>query len=98
MVDPQPELFPFRGAIKEKSGIRIVAISDAEVSKILAIDEGHFVDVKAIETSPANLTRAIAALSNAEGGELFIGVDENTATKKTDRKLSKNLPKPIYVL
>ena len=49
---------------------------------MLRIEEGHFVDVKAVDTSPAGLTRAIAALSNAEGGELFIGIDENSVTKK----------------
>ena len=64
------------------SGIETAAISDAEVNKILAIEEGHFSDLKAIETLPSGLTRAIAALSNAEGGELFIGVDEKGATKK----------------
>jgi len=64
------------------NGIQTVAISDGEVNKILAIEEGHFTDVKAIETLPAGLTRAIAALSNAEGGELFIGIDEHRATKK----------------
>jgi ATP-dependent DNA helicase RecG len=33
--------------------------------------------VKAIEVSPAELTRCLAAFANAEGGELFIGVDED---------------------
>jgi ATP-dependent DNA helicase RecG len=64
------------------NGIQIVAVSDAEVNKILAIGEGHFTDLKAIETSPAGLSKAIAALSNAEGGELFIGVDEKGTAKK----------------
>ena len=82
MVDPQPELFRFEGATQEMNGVQTVLISDSEVDKILAIEEGHFVDVKAIETSPAGLTKAIAALSNAEGGELFIGVDEDGASKK----------------
>jgi ATP-dependent DNA helicase RecG len=63
------------------NGIQVITIADAEVGKILSIAEGHFVDVKAIETSPAKLTQAIAALSNAEGGELFIGIDERSATK-----------------
>jgi ATP-dependent DNA helicase RecG len=64
------------------NGVLTVPISDAEVSKLLAIEEGHFADLKAIETLPAGLTRAVAALSNAEGGELFIGIDENRTTKK----------------
>ena len=64
------------------NGIQTIAVSDADVKKILAIEEGHFTDVKAIETSPAGLTKAISALANSEGGELFIGVDENNTTKK----------------
>lgn len=82
MGDLQPELFSFEAASKEMNGIQTIAISDAEVNKILATEEGHFTDVKAIETSPAGLTKAIAALSNAEGGELFIGVDEKGTAKK----------------
>jgi len=78
----QPELFSFEAASKEMNGIQTIAISDAEVNKILAIEEGHFTDVKAIETSPAGVTKAIASLSNAEGGELFIGVDERGTAKK----------------
>ena len=78
MVDTQPELFRFEDATQEMNGIQTngiqtIAISDTEVRKILTIEEGHFVDVKAIEASPGKLTKAIAALSNAEGGELFIG-------------------------
>lgn len=82
MSDSQSELFHFAGGSEDKGGIQTVAISEAEVNKILNIEEGHFVDVKATETAPAGLTRAIAALSNAEGGELFIGIDENNATKE----------------
>jgi ATP-dependent DNA helicase RecG len=83
MSDLQSELFPLeraeRGVV---GGIQTVNVSDGEINKILKLEEGHFTDVKAIETLPAGLTRAIAALSNAEGGELFIGIDENRATKK----------------
>ena len=41
------------------------------------MQEGHFCDLKAIDISPAKLSRSIAAFSNAEGGELFIGIDED---------------------
>ena len=43
---------------------------------ILATQEGHFADVKAIEIKPAKLTEGISALANADGGELYIGIDE----------------------
>ena len=43
------------------------------------MQEGHFLDVKAIEIVPAKLTRTFSALSNAEGGEVYIGIAENKA-------------------
>lgn len=57
--------------------IHTVGISAAEVSKLLALNEGHFLDLKAKEIAPAKLTRTIAAFANAEGGELFVGIDES---------------------
>src|SRR5579864_3564267 len=61
--------------------IPIIEISRAERDKILALRESHFCDLKAIPIKPAKLTRAIAALSNAEGGELYIGIEENKETR-----------------
>jgi ATP-dependent DNA helicase RecG len=61
--------------------IPVVEISDAEASKVLAQHEGHFCDLKAKAVSPAKLTKAISALSNAEGGEVFIGVGEDKSTR-----------------
>src|ERR1051325_5751837 len=63
------------------SAITVIKISDAEVAKLLQLEEGHFSDIKAIEISPAKLSKAISGFSNAEGGDLFIGIDENTTTK-----------------
>jgi ATP-dependent DNA helicase RecG len=57
--------------------IKTVKVSDNEVAKLTAMQEGHFCDLKAIDISPAKLSRSLAAFSNAEGGELFIGIDED---------------------
>lgn len=43
---------------------------------VLYVNEGHYSDVKAIEIRPARLTKTIAAFANADGGELYVGVDE----------------------
>jgi ATP-dependent DNA helicase RecG len=48
-----------------------------EANKVLTLEEGHFTDVKAVEIGPAKLTRTLAAFSNAEGGEIYIGIDED---------------------
>ena len=44
---------------------------------IIKLEEGHFSDVKAIEIAPSKLSRSIAAFANADGGELYIGIDED---------------------
>jgi len=56
--------------------IIVQSISPAEVQKILAISEGQFEDVKAVEARPGKLTEDISAFANSDGGELFIGIDE----------------------
>ena len=57
--------------------IDIIDISDEDVAKILTLQENHFNDLKSIDISPAKLTRTISAFSNADGGELFIGVEDD---------------------
>jgi ATP-dependent DNA helicase RecG len=56
--------------------IETVDIKGSEVATALHIEEGHFADVKAIEIAPAKLTRSLAAFANADGGEIYIGIDE----------------------
>jgi len=61
--------------------IDIVDIDAAEVTRILAFEEGHFGDLKAIEITPSKLTRTLSAFANAEGGDLYIGIDEDGARR-----------------
>jgi ATP-dependent DNA helicase RecG len=60
--------------------VDVIPVTEQEAQKILAIPEGHFCDLKAIEIKPAKLTRSLLAFANAEGGELFIGIDEVRTT------------------
>lgn len=57
--------------------IKTISISNNEVNKLLNMEENHFCDLKAIELAPGKLTKALAAFCNAEGGDLFIGVDDD---------------------
>lgn len=57
--------------------LQIVDVDEREVQQVTWIEESHTSDVKAVEVGPAKLTRSMAAFANAEGGELFIGVDED---------------------
>lgn len=54
-----------------------IKISDSEVAKLLESEEGHFVELKSVDIAPARLSRTICALSNAEGGELYVGIEDN---------------------
>jgi ATP-dependent DNA helicase RecG len=53
-----------------------------QAQKILSLHEGHFADLKAIEVTPAKLTRSLSAFANADGGELYIGIDESAGGRK----------------
>jgi ATP-dependent DNA helicase RecG len=43
---------------------------------ILALEEGHFHDLKAIEIRPSKLSESVSAFANASGGEIYVGVRE----------------------
>jgi len=57
-------------------------ITDAQRALILGLEEGHFADLKGVDIKPAKLTRTIAAFANADGGELYLGIDENITSKQ----------------
>jgi ATP-dependent DNA helicase RecG len=61
--------------------IPISTISSTERDKILGLHESHFCDLKGIAIQPAKLTRTISAFSNAEGGEVYLGVAEDKSTR-----------------
>jgi ATP-dependent DNA helicase RecG len=62
--------------------VQVSAITPAQRDKVVRIDEGHFADVKSIEVTPAKLTKTISGFANADGGELYVGVDETGPEKQ----------------
>lgn len=44
---------------------------------ILALEEDHFHDLKALEIKPSKLSESVSAFANASGGEIYIGVRED---------------------
>jgi ATP-dependent DNA helicase RecG len=63
--------------------IKKYAILDDQKNAILSYDEDHFGDLKAKEIAPSKLSRSISAFANAMGGELYIGIKENSNTDGT---------------
>lgn len=57
----------------------IVGLSQEEVSKIFSLSEGHFCDFKGKDIAPSKLTRTVSAFANADGGDLYVGIDEPSA-------------------
>ena len=53
-----------------------VEIAPSQRDALLALLEGHFHDLKAIDVAPGKLTKTISAFANAAGGELYVGIGE----------------------
>ncbi len=66
------------------------AITLDQKKKILALEEGHFGDLKSIDISPSKLTKHISSFANADGGELYIGISENKLTGERSWQGFKN--------
>lgn len=56
--------------------ISIEQITNEQAAKVIGTEEGQFADVKAIEISPASLTKTISAFANSDGGDLYVGIPE----------------------
>lgn len=54
----------------------VITISRTQADQIINFEEGQFGDVKAIEKKPASLSEDISAFANADGGDLYVGIDE----------------------
>lgn len=55
----------------------IADVDQASKALVIGIQESHFADLKSIDIAPNKLTKSLSAFANAEGGELYIGVDEH---------------------
>jgi len=65
--------------------IATLFIADSQRDSVLATQEGHFIDLKSIDISPASLTKTVSAFANTGGGELYIGIEERSGAKGIER-------------
>lgn len=66
--------------------ITIEKVTEEQIQKMLSYEEGHFLDLKSKRIKPSSLSVAISAFANADGGELFIGIDETLPDKQREWK------------
>jgi ATP-dependent DNA helicase RecG len=52
---------------------------------IVEYEEGQFGDVKAIDIQPGKMSETVSAFANADGGELWIGIDEDEKKRRSWR-------------
>ena len=60
-------------------------IDRSQADKVINFEEGQFGDVKAIEKRPGSLSEDVSAFANADGGDLYIGIDELEVNGKETR-------------
>jgi ATP-dependent DNA helicase RecG len=65
--------------------IEVFQVSAEQLNQILQAEESHFLDIKSIDIQPGKLSKFISGFANADGGELYIGIDENTIESKKTR-------------
>jgi ATP-dependent DNA helicase RecG len=56
--------------------ISVVEITSSQRTKLVSQTEGHFLEFKAIEVAPAKLSKHLSAFANADGGDLYVGIDD----------------------
>ncbi len=61
--------------------IETTAITRDQFAEIVTRGEGHFLDFKSKAIGAAKLTKALSAFANADGGELFLGVEDGASTQ-----------------
>ena len=59
--------------------IPVLAINEEQAKLVCSIVEGHFADAKSCQIQPSKLSNTLSAFANADGGELYIGLDEDAS-------------------
>ena len=54
-----------------------LSVSAAGAATLGALAEGHFLDRKSARIAPRKLTRTLSAFANADGGDLYVGIEDD---------------------
>lgn len=58
--------------------MEVIIIDQDEVDALLALNEDHFNDVKSKRINPAKLQETFVAFANSDGGDLYIGIEDES--------------------
>ena len=67
-------------------------ITDAQAELVTQIEEGQFSEAKATAISAAKLSRTISAFANTDGGDLYIGIGEQSIGGNSKRRIWEGFP------
>jgi ATP-dependent DNA helicase RecG len=56
--------------------LEVIPVGENEAILLEGLAEGQFSDIKAIEVGPSKMAKGLSAFANADGGDLYIGIDE----------------------
>ena len=58
-----------------------IILEEKNLCDLVNIEENYFNDVKSKEITPKKLSETVSAFANAAGGDIYIGIAENTRTR-----------------
>lgn len=56
--------------------IRVETLTEDEAAQIITFEEGQFAEVKGAGAEPNKVTKTLSGFANADGGDLYVGIDE----------------------
>lgn len=59
--------------------VKVEKIDRPALNRLVKRGEGHFLDFKSKDIKPSKLTKTLSAFANADGGELYIGIEERSS-------------------
>jgi ATP-dependent DNA helicase RecG len=74
--------------------LNILDITQADAEKIIGISESHFYDFKSKRDNGRSTQKTTVGLANADGGEIYVGVEDSNLPNETSLDRWQGFSKP----